>query len=61
METTASEKIVALERRLNKERQGRNHRTQDAGLCASFSSVIGLNTAGIAIPTEQPERIRRRR
>jgi hypothetical protein len=46
----AYEKITALERRLNKERQGKGRRTHDAALRASFSFMSSLDTAGIPLP-----------
>ncbi len=47
----ASEKIVALERRLKKEQQSKVRRTSEAYLCPSFSCVTSLHAADISVPT----------
>ncbi|WP_069805750.1 hypothetical protein [Thermogemmatispora onikobensis] len=47
----ASEKIVALERRLKKEQQSRTRRSGDACLRPSFSLVTSLGAADISVPT----------
>ncbi|WP_052889755.1 hypothetical protein [Thermogemmatispora carboxidivorans] len=46
----ASEKIVALERRLKKEQQAKARRSGDACLCPSFSLVTSLGAADISVP-----------
>ncbi|WP_376795137.1 hypothetical protein [Thermogemmatispora sp.] len=46
----ASERVVALERRLKKEQQARARRCGDASLRPSFSCVTSLHAADIALP-----------
>jgi hypothetical protein len=47
----ASERIVALERRLKKEQQSKARRSSDACLSPSFSLVTSLGAADISVPT----------